>query len=55
MTSPSEPTFTIEELRALYKLLEYEYIPYENREGHAVVNKIMRLIKKYESTGAKLD
>lgn len=32
-----------EECRTLFKLLEHEYIPYENAEAHAVVARIVRL------------
>ena len=39
---------TIQELKEIYKLLEYQYIPYENEQGHAVVNKIMNIIKESE-------
>ena len=42
-----DPTFTLEELQTLYKLLEHQYIPYENEEAHEVLNKIMKILKEY--------
>ena len=45
----AEYEFTIEELRALYKLLEHHYIPYEDQEAHDVVNKIVKILKENES------
>lgn len=41
--------FSLEELKALYKLFEHQYIPYENQEGHAVVDKISKIIRQHES------
>ena len=40
--------FTIEELKALYKLFEHQYIPYDDELGHAVTRKIMLILKEYE-------
>lgn len=39
---------SLEELRVLYKLIEHEYIPYENEEAHAILNKIMKTLRHYE-------
>ena len=33
--------FSIEELKGLYKVLEHEYISYENEIAHKVIRKIM--------------
>lgn len=43
-----QPTyeFTIEELRALYRVLEHEYLPYDDLEVHKVVSKIMNIVTK---------
>ncbi len=41
--------FTIAEVRALYKLLEFQYISYDNKEGHDVANRILQIIRNYES------
>ena len=41
--------FTIEELRALYRLFEREYIPYEDEQIHAVTRKIMNIIKQHDA------
>lgn len=37
--------FTLDELKALYKVIEYQYVEYDNREAHAAINKLMRYIK----------
>lgn len=39
---------TIEELRGLYKVLEHEYIPYENEPAHSAVRKIHQYLRKNE-------
>lgn len=41
--------FTIEELKTLYKLLEFQYIPHSIVGGHDVVNKIIKIIKEYDN------
>lgn len=43
------PAFTIEELRTLYKLIEHQYISYEDSDAHAVINKIMKIIKENDN------
>jgi hypothetical protein len=40
--------FTIEELRALYHILEHEYIAYDNSEAREVVNKIYRILTEID-------
>lgn len=40
--------FTLNELKAIYKLVEHMYIPYENEDAHKVMNKIMRILKENE-------
>lgn len=41
--------FELNELKALYRILEYEWIPINDREAHIVVNKIMRILKEHET------
>lgn len=41
--------FKINELRALGRLLERQYIDYEDSEAHEVVNKLFRIIKENDS------
>ena len=38
----------LNELRALYRILEYHYISYEDQEAHNVVNKIAKILKENE-------
>lgn len=40
--------FNINELEILYRLLEHHYIHYDNIEAHAVMNKIMDILKQHE-------
>ena len=37
--------FELSELKALYKLFEHQYIPYEQTEVHSVINKIQKYLK----------
>lgn len=39
-----------EELVGLYKALEYEYIPYENKAAHSAVRKIMEYLRQHEQS-----
>lgn len=39
----------LEELKDLYRILEHHYIPYEDERAHAVVNKIMKVIKENDA------
>lgn len=50
VTITLEPTlsFNIDELKALFSVLEREYIDQENVAAHAVVNKIMKAIQEHE-------
>lgn len=44
---PNIPTtyeFTIEECRALYRIFEREYLPYEDEEIHTVARRIMKIV-----------
>lgn len=41
--------FSLEEVKVLYKLLEHQYISYENLGAHEVTNKIMRIVREHES------
>lgn len=50
MSEFAEPgyEFTIDEIKTLYKLFEHHYIHYDNIEAHAVMNKIMDILKQHE-------
>lgn len=39
-----EYPFTIKELKALYKFIEHEWIPYSNEELHKVVRRISNIV-----------
>lgn len=41
--------FTIEEVKALFRIFEREYLPYEDEEIHAVTRKIMNIIKAHDA------
>lgn len=45
--------FNYEELKALYRILEHEFIPYDDIEAHNTVRKIFQCIKEYESTSTE--
>jgi hypothetical protein len=38
----------LREVEALCRILQYEYINYEDREAHEVVNKLFKIKKEYE-------
>ena len=40
--------FTIEELKALYRTVEHQYISYEDVAAHEVTRKIMRILREHE-------
>lgn len=40
--------FAIDELRALYRILEHEFIPYDDFDAQATVRKIARCIQEHE-------
>jgi len=40
---------TMSEIKTLYKLYEFSYIPYENIEALEIVRKLSRLIDEHES------
>ena len=49
MQNPPETyQFTLAELIAIYGLLEHQYIHYDNLVGHAVINRIMAIIRANE-------
>lgn len=41
--------FTVNELRAIYRTIEHQYISYEDQEAHEVINKIAKIVKENES------
>lgn len=41
-------SFAYDELKTLYELLKYQYIPYENERAHEVINRISRIVVSYE-------
>lgn len=45
---------TMAELKALYKVLEFQYIPHDNRDAHTVINKIALVVRDYEQQLARL-
>ena len=45
---PGTFEFTIEELQAIYKVIEHQYIPYEHEVAHKAINRIMSILKKHE-------
>jgi len=40
--------FTINELKALYRILEHQYINYEDQEASTVVSKIGNILREHE-------
>jgi len=43
-----EYNFTIEEIKSLYRLIEHQYIPYDDEEVNKIVTKIMNIVKDHE-------
>jgi hypothetical protein len=44
----NEYVFSIDELRALYRVLEFEYITYDDLEARMLVRKIREAIEEHE-------
>lgn len=38
--------FDLIELQALYRIIEHQYIPYNDEDAHAVINKITTYMKE---------
>jgi len=38
--------FSLEELKALGRILEHQYIAYDDEEAHLVVNKIFKILRE---------
>lgn len=36
--------FTLDELKALYRIFEHQYVDYSDEEAHTVVNKICKYV-----------
>lgn len=41
--------FSAEELITIYKLLEFQYVPYDNLNGLEIVRKLRKIIEEYEN------
>lgn len=46
---PATYEFTIEELRALYRCFERQYINYDDLEAHSVTRKIAKIVNARET------
>lgn len=44
----NEYVFSIDELKALYRVLEFEYITYDDLEARMLVRKIREAIEEHE-------
>jgi hypothetical protein len=40
---------SLKELKALFRIFEHEYLPYNDEEIHAIIKKITNTIMKYDS------
>jgi len=45
---PNEHNFTIKELRAICRLLEYQYVTNEDIEINDVMNRIFRIVREHD-------
>lgn len=45
---PTHYNFSVDEIKAVYRLLEHEWIPHDDLEALAVVRKISEIIRKHE-------
>lgn len=52
---PQTLIFTLPEAKALYRILSHYYIPYEDREAHKAVDKIMKFIKENQNELSKME
>ena len=42
---PTSVTLNVRDCVVLYRLLQHEYIDYDNREAHAVIDRIAKVAK----------
>lgn len=57
-SSPDDSQMVLElklsEVRALYRILEFQYIPHNNTVGNEVVTRIARIVRDHEQELARL-